>query len=797
MTSTVTPAPPPPTAGAPDTAAARRAGSEPVRTLQPAAELALLALTLAVVYGFRRVFVGTGFLGPLVAVAAAGHATAWVTRRRGWSVPVAALASAASFAVVSSWVFFWDSTAMGLPTPGTLDAASAALRSSWQSFQTVVAPVPPQTGFLLASAVGIAFAVFLADWAAFRLWSTIEAVVPAATLFVFCALLGSEQHRLDSTVAFVTTFLLFWLLHRTARRETSGWLPGTGGEGSRSLVRTGVALTAVAVLASVLIGPQLPGADRGALLSWRKDDKGPSSRVTISPMVNLKERLVNQSQIEVFTVRSNERSYWRLTALDTFDGTIWKSGGSYGSASGELPHTDLPAGTGQVESAQDYDITGLSALWVPAAFEPRRVEGAKGLRFQPESSTLIVDTNRTDSDGLRYSVTSVLPRFTPDELRNATAPAPPELSRYLELPADFSERATRTAQRVTQGARTPYDQALALQNWFAERGGFTYSLDVPAGHSDNAIDAFLQARQGYCEQFAGTFAAMARSLGIPARVAVGFTPGEQDPADPQRYIVRGEHAHAWPEVWLGQYGWVPFEPTPSRGAPGAEAWTGRPEAQVVPGQPESTSTTSSTSTTAPSASSTTVAPSLPDQQSPLADTTGRDTRTGADEGGPNLFVRLGQLVVALAVLAALALALGALTTAILHRRRRAQAYDPSARVRVAWAEAVDTLALLGAGVHPSDTHDEVARLAAPLLGDGAPALRALADAADAATFAPDLVDPATADRAQAARDEVEAYVRRTVPRRRRLWAACDPRPLLGKRPPTRQRASLGLSVPTR
>src|SRR5206468_2365908 len=105
-----------------------------------------------------------------------------------------------------------------------------------------------------------------------------------------------------------------------------------------------------------------------------------------------------------------------------------------------------------------------------------------------------------------------------------------------------------------------------LQDWF--RANFTYTLQVTPGHDEAAMDRFLAQKQGYCEQFAGTFAAMARFLKLPARVAVGFTAGTLG-AD-GRWHVTGKEAHAWPEVYLTGYGWVAFEPTPGRGLPGAE-----------------------------------------------------------------------------------------------------------------------------------------------------------------------------------------------------------------------------------
>ena len=170
-----------------------------------------------------------------------------------------------------------------------------------------------------------------------------------------------------------------------------------------------------------------------------------------------------------------------------------------------------------------------------------------------------------------------MPSFTPDVLRAATSTAPPDPI-YLELPSDFPSSVRNTAVTVTAGAATTYDAMVAMQNWF--RTQFTYSLDVPQGHGNNAIEAFLRQRIGYCEQFAGTFAAMARSIGVPARVAVGFTQGVQQ-ADGS-FSVLGKNAHAWPEVWFDGLGWVAFEPTPGAGRPAPRATPACPPSRTRP-----------------------------------------------------------------------------------------------------------------------------------------------------------------------------------------------------------------------
>ena len=96
------------------------------------------------------------------------------------------------FALLMSWLFFFGTTRLLVPTPDTVTAARLALDTSWSAFQEVVAPTPSQPGFLLAACFGVFFAVFLADWAAFRLWAPVEALVPTMTLLVFTALVGSS-----------------------------------------------------------------------------------------------------------------------------------------------------------------------------------------------------------------------------------------------------------------------------------------------------------------------------------------------------------------------------------------------------------------------------------------------------------------------------------------------------------------------------------------------------------------------------------------------------------------------------
>jgi len=250
----------------------------------------------------------------------------------------------------------------------TLDAARLALDSSWSAFHEVVAPTPAQPGFLLAACFGVFFAVFLADWAAFRLWAPIEALVPTMTLLVFTSLVGSSRGQVLPSALYALTAMFFIVRHRVADRERStSWLGDHVDRGSTWLLRTGTLLAVTAVVLGTLVGTHLPGSGGDGLLSWHGKGAGPSSRITISPLVDIRSRLVDQSNAELFTVTSTGRSYWRLTSLDTFDGSIWKSSGRYTSVDGGLPDP-LPSGIADpAEIAREWPVLDMFDAEEPSA----------------------------------------------------------------------------------------------------------------------------------------------------------------------------------------------------------------------------------------------------------------------------------------------------------------------------------------------------------------------------------------------------------------------------------------------
>jgi hypothetical protein len=386
-------------------------------------------------------------------------------------------------------------------------------------------------------------------------------------------------------------------------------------------------------------------------------------------------------------------------------------------------------------------------------------------------------------------VDSSLAVFDPAQLEAATGEIPGDIAATdLQLPPELSDRVRGEAARVVAGKATAYDKALALQDYFRD-GTFQYNLNVPAGHSDSAIERFLfETKAGFCEQFAGTYAAMARAVGLPARVAVGFTPGEQDPIKPEMYHVKGEHAHAWPEVYIAGQGWVAFEPTPGRGAPGAEGYTHIPEEQSS-GAGGITTTLVPTSTTAAGGPANSVSTTRP-ADGGLVDTGGNQGKKAAER---SWWLRWGAKV-ALALLGVVLLALlYAIVVPLLHHltrsRRRAGAASPTDEVRVAWAEAVESVGLLGVAPRRTETPVEFGHRARRLAPEGA--FDGLANLVEAADYSAEGSTAEEAEVAWALSGPIVDVVRGQATRGQRLRSALDPRPIDQRKPHRARRAQSG------
>lgn len=720
-----------------------------------AAELGAVAFTLAVVYGFGRLFEGFSFFAPVAITAVASHLVAIAIRWMGAGLIVSSIASVAGFAA-TAWFLFPPTPQ---PDASMLSNYGTELGLAWDQFQTVSAPTVANPPFLLIVAIAIWVVAFLSDWAAFRLRSPAESLIPGFAVFVFGAFFAAEQLRVASTAFIVATALAAVLFQRASAAEHSGtWLNAESRtRGQNSLVKIGAVVLAFTLIGGVGVAQALPGYNEPPLdnfdpTTWN-DPVDP--RVVVSPLVNIQSRLINQPDLEVFTVQSPTRDYWRLTSLDVFDGDIWRSRGSFEGADSGLS-TSLPNGTTFQTVEQTYNISALAQIWLPAAYEPTEIIDAPddiGFEYEAASGTLIVNRAADDSDGLSYTLRSQVPLRDDagiDAIQNAGSNIPDEIAeRYLQLPDGFSTRVSDLAAEVTAEATTPYGQALALQQFFRDPELFSYSLEVQKGHGNSNIEDFLfENNAGYCEQFAGSFAAMARSIGLPSRVAVGFTPGDYDPAT-DTYTVTGKHAHAWPEVWLDGVGWLRFEPTPGRGGPGDQAYTGQPEAQVG-----ATAPSPDVDLNDPNSPGFTPPTSVNPQQPPGPTTTTipefgglgnqPEVTTGVVGGTPSgLIATVSKWLAGFSLLALVGLSPLLYGQWRASRQTSAVSNDPRRRVGLAWDSSKAAVQLLGVPVSNSETAREIAakveNKARRGLDDGAvetaaTSLLSLADAIDEATY---------------------------------------------------------------
>lgn len=735
-----------------------------------ATELSLAALTATAVIGLGRLFDGTRYLLPVLLMGALGHLLAAVLRRRGAPSAATLVLGSLAFGLLVTWTQLPETSLLGLPTPDTVRQAADELRVAWSTFGVTVAPAPALPGFVLACSAAIWFTAFAADTASLRAGAPVEAVVPGSALFIFGAALGAGNGRPLTAALLFLALLACWGTQRWLSQTTGRtWLSTGTGRGGGAVLRLAAIVAGVGVLMATVVGPNLPGADAKAVVPWRKSDRsGPTSRVVVSPLVDIKTRLVQQADVEVFRVTSTQRSYWRLTSLEAFDGRVWSSNREYRSAEGRLDE-GLDVAPDTVRSEQRFTIGALSSLWLPAAFRPVSVRGTDA-RFDEESASLLAEADT--SDGLTYNIVSSIPRLDPARLGAAAAVAPGDLiSTYTALPADFSPRVRQEARRVVGRSGNVYEIARRLQDHFRS-SAFTYDLEVEPGHGNRSLERFLfETKAGYCEQFAGAFAAMARSLGLPARVAVGFTPGEN--LGGNNYLVRGLNGHAWPEVYFDAIGWVPFEPTPGRGIPGASEYTGAPEEQASADDP-------ATATTVPP-TTTTVAP--PQGETPTTiDEFGRSTPLVQRDDDSPLTIALQVIAVLVLVPVAWMALLAALRRTRRSRRRRS-ATTPADQVLVAWREAADALARLGLNRRPAETAAEYARRVVKARPDlDLALLGTLADASAAAEFGRGVGQPLAEESATAAAT-IEHGIDRTLPARARLLGMLDPRTLLPERAP--------------
>ncbi|MBW3537187.1 MAG: DUF3488 and transglutaminase-like domain-containing protein [Actinobacteria bacterium] len=283
----------------------------------------------------------------------------------------------------------------------------------------------------------------------------------------------------------------------------------------------------------------------------------------------------------VMRVRAEQADFWKGQTFDHWDGRRWTSSDDRvreirsETLPIRIPPTPTEAGSEGSQLVQTYYLVRPGPNLIFAAHAPGQVYLADRQLFQLPDGTLRAGVELSSSTV--YTVISVRPPATPEILRRSSsfdiAPPGPIAERYLQLPEDVSQRVVELAHSVTADAPTTYDKVRALEAWMG--ANTTYTLDIPPlPRGADAVDQYLfEDKQGFCEQIGSALVVMLRSLGVPARLAVGYAAGTRNPFTGM-YEVRASDAHSWAEVWFPGVGWQGFDPTaqvPLAGDPGPQS----------------------------------------------------------------------------------------------------------------------------------------------------------------------------------------------------------------------------------
>jgi len=351
-------------------------------------------------------------------------------------------------------------------------------------------------------------------------------------------------------------------------------------------------------------------------------------------LINADDRIRIQGSIELspsvrFTVDATTREYWRVGAYDRYTGDGWVRTGS--TRPFEERRRGPPGPSERID--QRYEIES-SLRTMPAAWRPVDVEGeAADVATVTDAGGLQPEGGASLGPGDSYEVTSSRPAAGPTELAAAGDDYPDDVEdRYTQRPSSLPERVEERTERIAANADNPYEAVRVIERWLENNREYSLDVERPDG---NIADSFLfEMGRGYCTYYATTMAVMLRTLDIPARFVVGYTPGEA--VDNGRWVVRGFDSHAWVEVYFPDIGWVRFDPTPA--GPRSTAESERLEQARENGNPEAdTDETDENDTPTPEGPDPeTPTPDEPDPETPTPDTPTPTGRTATESvGGPD------------------------------------------------------------------------------------------------------------------------------------------------------------------
>ncbi|MCA0437187.1 MAG: DUF3488 and transglutaminase-like domain-containing protein [Actinobacteria bacterium] len=709
-----------------------RGGAQPVATLLAAAAVVAATLPLG------RLFAASPWWPTALVSIAVVAGLGLVLRARRIGPTTTALGQLLGVVIVHSVAFGPADRPLGgwVPTWSTVLHWRTLTEQAGRTIMENAAPAPAPVGIAFVISAAVALVAWATDVVAVGSRMPAVAGLPLLTPLLTAVANGSAS----LAVGDIVPPLLLWgaMLVEQERDWLASWRPDLAGAHRLPARGRRLGAGAALVVAGLVLGlagaatiPHLP--QRYIADGLGRGDLAAGNRVGFSPDTDLLQDLRSGDRTPILTYTSDdaEAPPLRVTVSSAYGEAHWtpRTTTAIPSQSPVLPRP--PGLSDQVPRVESHLSVSQTSLGKPYVASPVPVVWGTvvGARWNVDeaSGVPVVDVVPRSYD-LTYLSLNPTPEFLA-----AIPPTGRGFRENLVVPAEVRTPRFQAATDAAIGAaRTPYEQAVNIQQWLRESGGFSYSLElapVPTGMSETvakrtALDRFLETKKGYCVQFATAMVMMARSEGIPARLATGFLPGSL--VGSARTVVASD-AHAWPELYFEGVGWLRFEPTPSVRSGPVPRYAGG----LTPATPTAPTPSALTPTT-------TVTPT------PSAPTDRRDTDTGTDAGAlaqesvwtPWLRIA-GGLAILLSIVPAAAAAVRA--------RRRARAQDAAAVAEAEWLILAERLADLGLEVPVAATPRQLhARMTdtAVLDRESSDALRRVLLAVEDARYAVPVVVPA-------------------------------------------------------
>ena len=553
----------------------------------------LVSLVLGAV-ALSSVLIGGDWLGSciLVIIGVVTICTALTAVRTPlFFIPIAA---GAGLLALMTALYGHDGTWIFIPNATSLESLRTLLTAGQQDVNQYAPPVPVTPGLACLIAVSLGAVAALVYLLTINLRLPTWACIPLLTLYAVPAFVVDGGAPLWAFILIVIACLILLATDQRVFVSLWGRSVSTSNASTSGLSFAAIRIGTVSLILAVLGSLVLPGLSDSAL-NWFNaqhainapagNDPDPTQPIALDPLVSMRRQLLNQPNGVMFTYKTDNPTpgYLRTAVLTAYNGESFYplvAGSGVNPTSPEgIALQDLFRGS-PIWSYQFTDKQLASPyLPVPEGFFDLQ-NSSPGWLIDP--GTLQVSGANTRGESWNVSTSAQAP--SPADMRATPNLAADEQKNLLTgVPQPLIDQ----AKILTKNSQSKYDAAIAIQQWL--RSSFTYSTDVKSDESSSYLSQFLKDRKGYCEQFAATMALMSRAIGIPSRVIVGFTAGTKQ--SDGTWSVSPHQAHAWPELFLGQ--WVRFEPTPRAQVDGSgvtvPSWS-VPQAIVTPATKPGTQT---------------------------------------------------------------------------------------------------------------------------------------------------------------------------------------------------------------